>query len=223
MSASPPSSGQQHRTIQVDGFYDGDGAYKVRFSPDTEGEWTLRTHSNRPELDGQTGALPSAFRNRPQSRSRFRAQYLPFRLRRRHALPSVRHHLLRLDASGRRARGADHRHAAPSAVQQDAHVHLPQVVRRTTSNEPPVIRSRAPPGRTTTRASTPCSSRISKSAIAQLQALGIEADLILFHPYDHWGYAQMPPEVDDRYLRYVVARLAAFRNVWWSWPTNGTW
>jgi hypothetical protein len=26
----------------------------------------------------------------------------------------------------------------------------------------------------------------------------------------------MPPEVDDRYLRYVVARLAAFRNVWWS-------
>ncbi|MCX6629605.1 MAG: DUF5605 domain-containing protein, partial [Candidatus Solibacter sp.] len=51
---------------------------------------------------------------------------------------------------------------------------------------------------------------------AQLQALGIEADLILFHPYDHWGYALMPPEVDDRYLRYVVARLAAFRNVWWS-------
>ena len=52
--------------------------------------------------------------------------------------------------------------------------------------------------------------------IAQLQSLGIEADLILFHPYDHWGYALMPPEVDDRYLRYVVARLAAFRNVWWS-------
>src|SRR5665811_1210758 len=50
----------------------------------------------------------------------------------------------------------------------------------------------------------------------QLQSLGIEADLILFHPYDHWGYALMPPEVDDRYLRYVVARLAAFRNVWWS-------
>ena len=49
-----------------------------------------------------------------------------------------------------------------------------------------------------------------------MQSLGIEADLILFHPYDHWGYALMPPEVDDRYLRYVVARLAAFRNVWWS-------
>ena len=55
-----------------------------------------------------------------------------------------------------------------------------------------------------------------ETRIAQLQSLGIEADLILFHPYDHWGYALMPPEVDDRYLRYVVARLAAFRNVWWS-------
>ena len=26
----------------------------------------------------------------------------------------------------------------------------------------------------------------------------------------------MPDEVDDRYLKYVVSRLAAFRNVWWS-------
>jgi hypothetical protein len=26
----------------------------------------------------------------------------------------------------------------------------------------------------------------------------------------------MPDEADDRYLRYVVSRLAAFRNVWWS-------
>jgi hypothetical protein len=29
---------QQHRGVQVDGFYDGSGAYKVRFSPDAEGE-----------------------------------------------------------------------------------------------------------------------------------------------------------------------------------------
>ena len=26
----------------------------------------------------------------------------------------------------------------------------------------------------------------------------------------------MPAEVNDRYLRYIVARLAAYRNVWWS-------
>jgi hypothetical protein len=52
--------------------------------------------------------------------------------------------------------------------------------------------------------------------IADLQALGIEADLILLHPYDRWGFATMTAEEDERYLRYVVARLAAYRNVWWS-------
>jgi hypothetical protein len=52
--------------------------------------------------------------------------------------------------------------------------------------------------------------------VGQLRDLGIEADLILFHPYDRWGFASMDAATDDRYLRYVVARLAAYRNVWWS-------
>jgi hypothetical protein len=54
--------------------------------------------------------------------------------------------------------------------------------------------------------------------IARLGELGIEADVILFHPYDkgHWGFDRMTDEEDDRYVRYVVSRLAAFRNVWWS-------
>ena len=57
--------------------------------------------------------------------------------------------------------------------------------------------------------------RIEK-AIQALMALGIEADLILFHPYDRWGFSCMPQEVDLRYIRYVTARFSAFRNVWWS-------
>ncbi len=52
--------------------------------------------------------------------------------------------------------------------------------------------------------------------MADLLALGIEADIILFHPYDRWGFATMSAETDDRTLRYVIARLAAYRNVWWS-------
>ena len=34
---------QGGRAVRVPGFYDGDGTYRVRFMPDTEGEWTLRT------------------------------------------------------------------------------------------------------------------------------------------------------------------------------------
>ena len=53
-------------------------------------------------------------------------------------------------------------------------------------------------------------------SILQLQAIGVEADLIMMHPYDRWGFSEMPPEADDLYWRYAVARFAAYRNVWWS-------
>ena len=79
---------QQHRSVQVDGFYDGGGAYKVRFSPDAEGEWNFVTRSNRRELDGKTGTFlcvaPSAGNHGPVSVRNI----LRFRLRRRHALLS---------------------------------------------------------------------------------------------------------------------------------------
>jgi len=52
--------------------------------------------------------------------------------------------------------------------------------------------------------------------IGDLRKLGIEAELILFHPYDRWGFSEMDPASDDRYLRYAIARLSAYRNVWWS-------
>jgi len=52
--------------------------------------------------------------------------------------------------------------------------------------------------------------------VRQLRDMGIQADVILFHPYDKWGYAKMGRENDDRYLRYLIARLSAYRNVWWS-------
>lgn len=52
--------------------------------------------------------------------------------------------------------------------------------------------------------------------IGELMEKGIEADIILFHPYDRWGFSQMGREADDFYLRYMIARYGAYRNVWWS-------
>src|SRR5262249_53899118 len=43
--------------LTVRGFPDGDGVYRVRFSPPAEGSWRYETRSNRPELDGKTGAF----------------------------------------------------------------------------------------------------------------------------------------------------------------------
>jgi len=54
--------------------------------------------------------------------------------------------------------------------------------------------------------------------IDDLNQLGIEADLILFHPYDkgRWGFDAMPNDVNIRYIQYLTARLSSFKNVWWS-------
>lgn len=52
--------------------------------------------------------------------------------------------------------------------------------------------------------------------IQDLMRLGIEADLIVMHPYDRWGFSCMSREEDDLYWKYVVARFSAYRNVWWS-------
>lgn len=55
-----------------------------------------------------------------------------------------------------------------------------------------------------------------ESCIRRLGELGIEADIILMHPYDRWGFSRMTNQQDELYLKYVVARFSAFRNVWWA-------
>ncbi|MET7642467.1 DUF5605 domain-containing protein [Streptomyces sp. NPDC005426] len=52
--------------------------------------------------------------------------------------------------------------------------------------------------------------------VEQLGAIGVQADVILFHCYDRWGFSAMPAWADDLYTKYVVRRLAAHRNVWWA-------
>ena len=55
-----------------------------------------------------------------------------------------------------------------------------------------------------------------EAMIRKLDEMEIQVDLILFHPYDRWGFARMDKEACMIYLGYVVRRLAAYPNVWWS-------
>ncbi|MDH1612578.1 DUF5605 domain-containing protein [Klebsiella aerogenes] len=55
-----------------------------------------------------------------------------------------------------------------------------------------------------------------EAQIDALKARGIEADLIIFHPYDRWGFSRMDAETDKNYVDYLVSRLASFSNIWWS-------
>lgn len=38
----------------------------------------------------------------------------------------------------------------------------------------------------------------------------------MINPYDRWGFSQMSSECDDLYWKYLIARVSAYRNVWWS-------
>ncbi|MCL2057503.1 MAG: DUF5605 domain-containing protein [Oscillospiraceae bacterium] len=58
--------------------------------------------------------------------------------------------------------------------------------------------------------------RLIEKRIADLMEIGVEADIIVMHPYDCWGFSKMSPDEDDLYWNYVVNRFSAFRNVWWS-------
>ncbi|MDP6637410.1 MAG: DUF5060 domain-containing protein, partial [Phycisphaerae bacterium] len=46
---------RKDKVFKPEGFYDGNGIYKVRFMPDAAGKWTYVTRSNRKDLDGKKG------------------------------------------------------------------------------------------------------------------------------------------------------------------------
>ncbi len=53
-------------------------------------------------------------------------------------------------------------------------------------------------------------------AVTELGRRGVQADIIVLHPYDRWGFSRMTRQQDERYARYLASRLSAFHNVWWS-------
>lgn len=207
---------QGERVCEPEGFYDGDGVYRVRFMPDALGEWRYTTRSNAPALDGHSGRLvcgaPSPGNHGPVGvRAVFHfayadgTPYFPFGT----TCYAWTHQGDALEEQTL----ASLRQAAFNKLRMCV---FPKSYIYNT-NEPvhyPFARD-AGGGHDFTRFNPRFFQHLERR-VQQLGELGIEADLILFHPYDRWGYMDMGAENDERYLRYVVARLAAYRNVWWS-------
>ncbi|EJL58572.1 hypothetical protein PMI09_00283 [Rhizobium sp. CF122] len=204
------------REVRVPGFYDGNGTYRVRFMPDVEGEWSFRTRSKTAALDGKTGALIATT---PSS-----ANHGPVRVRNKF-------HFAYADGTpffsfGTTCYAWTHQ---PLEMQQQTL----ETLKKTKFNK---IRMGVFPKDYPYNVNEPLYACFEKGAdgkedfdrpnpvlfqhfdsrVAALCELGIEADIIIFHPYDRWGYADMSAEQDYRYVAYLAARLSAYRNVWWS-------
>jgi hypothetical protein len=50
------TSGEE--SLRVPGFYDGNGIYRIRFSPPVQGDWSYQTGSNTSELSDKKGKFP---------------------------------------------------------------------------------------------------------------------------------------------------------------------
>ncbi|WOF24281.1 DUF5605 domain-containing protein [Microbacterium betulae] len=203
------------RELRAGGFYDGDGAWIVRLLADEEGEWTFETRSTARSLDGVTGAFSVT------------------------AAEEGAHGPVRVD--GFHFRHADGTRYRPVGTTAYAWTHQPEALQEQTlatlegspftkvrmclfpksylynGNEPEdfPFPGSAASGFDLERFDPSHFRRLEKR-IRQLGERGVEADLILFHAYDRWGFADLGPAVDDRVLRYVVRRLSAFANVWWA-------
>lgn len=206
----------KNREVKVNGFYDGDGVYKVRFMPDREGIWEYTTWSNCSQLDGINGIFectpaspgnhgPVRVRNTYHFAYEDGTPYFPFGT----TCYAWIHQGEELEEETLKTLASSPFNKLRMCVFPKDYIY--------NENEPiyyPFEGSVAA-GWDFTRFN-PQFFRHLERRIADLMNLGIEADLILFHPYDRWGFSRMDAEADDRYLKYIVARLAAYRNVWWS-------
>ncbi|MFV0634121.1 DUF5605 domain-containing protein [Demequina sp.] len=201
-------------TIAVGGFYDGDGTYRIRFLPPHAGNWEFTTSSNARslrEIHGTIAVADGPARGPVGVVDQFGfahadgTPYAPF---------------------GTTAYAWTHQ---SDDLQDQTIVSLAKApfnkIRMClfpksfmyNSNEPEhFVFPRAEDGSwDTTRFNLDYFANLERR-LTQLDSLGIQADLILFHPYDRWGLSTLGQTVDERYLTYVVRRLAAFPHVWWS-------
>lgn len=200
------------RTVEVEGFFAGGDTGRIRFLADEEGLWTY-------EGKNGGGSEKGAFlcvKGQKESRGVVRTSGTAF-----------------ADAAGRRF--------LPFGTTCYAWIYQPGEIRKQTlrslaespfnkvrmclfpkdmiynEEEPPFFPyRRGEDGRWNIGDPDPDFWEALEDGIRGLGDLGIEADLILFHPYDRWGFSTMTKEENLAHIRYCVARLAAFPNVWWS-------
>jgi hypothetical protein len=205
----------QNRSITVAGFYDGDGSYKIRFMPDDLGAWSWTTKSNQQALEGKSGAFDcivpgEGIRGPVSVRDEFHFGYAdgtPFvecgTTCYAWAFQSEQLQKQTIETLTKSPFNKLRMCLFPKWYQHNR-------------KEPPIYPFPREGDKNDYSTFNPAYFQHLDRLILELRRIGVQADLILFHPYDKWGYQSMPAEVDDRYLRYVIARFGAFRNVWWS-------
>lgn len=206
---------------KVYGFYAGNNIFKIRFAPDIIGEWSVETVSNAEALTGKR----ETFICEKQTN----ASQMPVRV-------SNKYHFAYADGTPYYPFGTtcytwhyqtQEMQDKTIASLKDSPFNKIRMLLFPTNNDNNVDENQSLPFEAS-RSSANGKLEIDfdrfnplffdhlEAQITALAQLDIQADLILFHPYETWGFNSMSEEGDLRYIRYVVARLASFSNIWWS-------
>ena len=198
-------------TVQtVKGFYDGDGRYVIRFLPQKAGTWhwkvsgciTAEGEETCQEADAHHGlvqAVDSHFAHEDGS------LFIPFGTT-VYALASQEDALVEETLESLK-------HSPFNKVRMCV---FPKDYDYN-KNEPPLYAfEKRPDGSWDTDRPTIAFWQRFERIMDRIWEMGIQVDLILFHPYDRWGFAKMPREDNLRYLDYLLRRFAAKPYIWWS-------
>ena len=224
----------ENETVEVDGFYDGDGIYKVRFMPSFEGEYSFELTGNFSDerITGEFIVLSPGEGNHGPVRvaNTFHFTYedgtpyysvgttcyvwthQSFELQEK-TLETLRKGYFNKIRFCVFPKHYDYNLKDPiSFPYQGTPCDNSKI---TSENFGDYTRSN-PDNNWDFQRFNPEHFHLLEKRIQDLMNMGIEADLIIMHPYDRWGFAEMSEEEDDLYWNYVLARFSAFRNVWWS-------
>ena len=207
---------QGDRIIKVHGFYDGNGVYKVRFMPETTGKWEYITNSNIEDLDENKGSFICVEAS-PENHGPVKVDktyYLAY-------ADGMPYFQIGTTCYAWAHQGDEMEEQTLKTLSTAPFNKMRMCIfpkdYAYNKNEPVYYPFEGVPLKNWdfTRFNPEFWKHFEKRVL-DLQKLGIEADIILFHTYDRWGFEEMDADGDDRYIRYAVARLSAYRNVWWS-------
>lgn len=213
--------------IPVKGFYDGNGIYKIRFMPTITGSWTYTTSSNQKQLDKQKGSFeciaPSPNNHGPvKVFNTYNFKYADGKL----------YYPFGTTVYAWTHQGEALQNETLQTLKKSPFNKLRFCVFPKTysyvEDEPSLYAYETTSSTKATDGSVKHTFDFTKfnplffaaleKRIDDLKESGIEADLIIFHPYDkgRWGFDSMGKQNDLLYIQYLTARLSSFRNIWWS-------
>lgn len=225
--------------LTVDGFYDGDDTFRVRFMPLKEGKWSYTTHSNIEQMDGKTGSVlctPAKAGAHGMMKVGDDQDFLYG--------DGTQYYPVGTTAYAWTYASKERQEQTYKSLEESGFNKLRFVIFPNNSiNESPECYPFELVSNSENEAKVVEGDEVNSKAsqekvdyvwdytrfdpkffqhleqcVERLDKIGVEADIILFSPYDggRWGFDRMTMDTNFRYLKYVVARLGAYSNIWWS-------